>query len=338
MHQDRLIEVNDLRVHFPLDDQTVKAVDGVSWHIDRGETLAVVGESGSGKSVTAMTLMRLTDYAGGQIVSGDINFRRKNGEVIDIATSSQSVMRDIRGNDISMIFQEPMTSLNPVFTIGFQIAETIMLHQGKSEQEALDMALEMLKLVRIPEPEKQLTQYPHQLSGGMRQRVMIAMALANDPALLIADEPTTALDVTIQAQILDLIRKLQRESGTALIMITHDLGVVAEIADRVAVMYAGHIVEQGPVDAIFDDPQHPYTIGLMNSVPSLGGRRGRLTTIPGMVPLMEAMPAGCRFAPRCPFVTASCGAAAPALRTIRPGHAAACLHAPLEVVFAETAP
>ncbi|MBO6560132.1 MAG: dipeptide ABC transporter ATP-binding protein [Nisaea sp.] len=275
MHQDRLIEVNDLRVHFPLDDQTVKAVDGVSWHIDRGETLAVVGESGSGKSVTAMTLMRLTDYAGGQIVSGDINFRRKNGEVIDIATSSQSVMRDIRGNDISMIFQEPMTSLNPVFTIGFQIAETIMLHQGKSEQEALDMALEMLKLVRIPEPEKQLTQYPHQLSGGMRQRVMIAMALACRPSLLIADEPTTALDVTIQAQILDLIKMLQQEIGMSVMFITHDMGVVAEVADRVVVMLKGEKVEEGPAEQIFHHPQHPYTKALLAAVPKLGSMKGK---------------------------------------------------------------
>lgn len=275
MDENRLIEVNDLRVYFPLDDHTVKAVDGVSWHIDRGETLAVVGESGSGKSVTAMTLMRLTDYAGGEINSGDIAFRRKNGEVIDIAAAPQSTMRDIRGNDISMIFQEPMTSLNPVFTIGFQIAETIMLHQGKSEQEALDMALEMLKLVRIPEPEKQLTQYPHQLSGGMRQRVMIAMALACRPSLLIADEPTTALDVTIQAQILDLIKMLQQEIGMSVMFITHDMGVVAEVADRVVVMLKGEKVEEGPAEQIFHDPQHPYTKALLAAVPKLGSMQGK---------------------------------------------------------------
>ena len=236
MDDKRLIEVDDLRVHFPLEDETVKAVDGVSWHIDKGETLAVVGESGSGKSVTAMSLMRLTDYAGGKIMSGTVNFRRKNENVIDLASSPQGVMRDIRGNDISMIFQEPMTSLNPVFTVGMQIAEAIVLHQGKTEQEALEMALEMLKLVRIPEPEKQLTQYPHQLSGGMRQRVMIAMALSCRPSLLIADEPTTALDVTIQAQILDLIKMLQRDIGMSVMFITHDMGVVAEVADRVVVM------------------------------------------------------------------------------------------------------
>ena len=239
MDEKRLIEVDDLRVHFPLEDETVKAVDGVSWHIDKGETLAVVGESGSGKSVTAMSLMRLTDYAGGKIMSGTVNFRRKNENVIDLASSPQDVMRDIRGNDISMIFQEPMTSLNPVFTVGMQIAEAIVLHQGKTEQEALEMSLEMLKLVRIPEPEKQLTQYPHQLSGGMRQRVMIAMALSCRPSLLIADEPTTALDVTIQAQILDLIKMLQRDIGMSVMFITHDMGVVAEVADRVVVMLRG---------------------------------------------------------------------------------------------------
>ena len=227
MDEKRLIEVDDLRVYFPLEDETVKAVEGVSWHIDKGETLAVVGESGSGKSVTAMSLMRLTDYAGGKIMSGTANFRRKNGNTVDLASEQQDVMRDIRGNDISMIFQEPMTSLNPVFTVGMQIAEAIILHQGKTEEEALEMALEMLKLVRIPEPEKQLTQYPHQLSGGMRQRVMIAMALSCRPSLLIADEPTTALDVTIQAQILGLIKKLQQDIGMSVMFITHDMGVVA---------------------------------------------------------------------------------------------------------------
>ena len=259
MDDKRLIEVDDLRVHFPLEDETVKAVDGVSWHIDKGETLAVVGESGSGKSVTAMSLMRLTDYAGGKIMSGTVNFRRKNENIIDLASSPQDVMRDIRGNDISMIFQEPMTSLNPVFTVGMQIAEAIVLHQGKTEQEALEMALEMLKLVRIPEPEKQLTQYPHQLSGGMRQRVMIAMALSCRPSLLIADEPTTALDVTIQAQILDLIKMLQRDIGMSVMFITHDMGVVAEVADRVVVMLRGEKVEEGPALEVFHNPQHPYT-------------------------------------------------------------------------------
>jgi len=275
MDEKRLIEVEDLRVYFPLEDETVKAVEGVSWHIDKGETLAVVGESGSGKSVTAMSLMRLTDYAGGKIMSGTANFRRKNGNTVDLASEQQDVMRDIRGNDISMIFQEPMTSLNPVFTVGMQIAEAIILHQGKTEEEALEMALEMLRLVRIPEPEKQLTQYPHQLSGGMRQRVMIAMALSCRPSLLIADEPTTALDVTIQAQILGLIKKLQEDIGMSVMFITHDMGVVAEVADRVVVMLRGEKVEEGPATQIFHNPQHPYTKALLSAVPRLGSMNGR---------------------------------------------------------------
>ena len=275
MDEKRLIEVDDLRVYFPLEDETVKAVEGVSWHIDKGETLAVVGESGSGKSVTAMSLMRLTDYAGGKIMSGTANFRRKNGNTLDLASEQQDVMRDIRGNDISMIFQEPMTSLNPVFTVGMQIAEAIILHQGKTEEEALEMALEMLKLGRSPEPEKQLTQYPHQLSGGMRQRVMIAMALSCRPSLLIADEPTTALDVTIQAQILGLIKKLQQDIGMSVMFITHDMGVVAEVADRVVVMLRGEKVEEGPAAEIFHNPQHPYTKALLSAVPRLGSMNGR---------------------------------------------------------------
>ena len=278
MDEKRLIEVDNLRVYFPLEDETVKAVEGVSWHIDKGETLAVVGESGSGKSVTAMSLMRLTDYAGGKIMSGTANFRRKNGATVDLASERQDVMRNIRGNDISMIFQEPMTSLNPVFTVGMQIAEAIILHQGKTEEEALDMALEMLKLVRIPEPEKQLTQYPHQLSGGMRQRVMIAMALSCRPSLLIADEPTTALDVTIQAQILGLIKKLQQDIGMSVMFITHDMGVVAEVADRVVVMLRGEKVEEGPAVEIFHNPQHPYTKALLSAVPKLGSMTG--STLP----------------------------------------------------------
>ncbi|HEY9568657.1 MAG TPA: dipeptide ABC transporter ATP-binding protein [Thalassobaculum sp.] len=274
MDTNRLIEVEDLRIHFPLEDRTVKAVDGVSWHIDKGETLAVVGESGSGKSVTAMGLMRLTDNAGGRIPSGSINFRKPDGQVIDVVKQTPEQMRTIRGNDISMIFQEPMTSLNPVFTVGFQIAEAIMLHQGKTEEQALAQALEMLKLVRIPEPEKQLSQYPHQLSGGMRQRVMIAMALSCRPSLLIADEPTTALDVTIQAQILDLIKMLQNEIGMSVMFITHDMGVVAEVADRVVVMLRGKKVEEGPAEQIFNSPQHPYTKALLAAVPRLGSMRG----------------------------------------------------------------
>ncbi|MEQ8399080.1 dipeptide ABC transporter ATP-binding protein [Thalassobaculum sp.] len=274
MDDKRLIEVEDLRVHFPLDDRTVKAVDGVSWHIDKGETLAVVGESGSGKSVTAMALMRLTDNAGGHIPTGKIMFRKPEGGVVDIVKQTPEQMRSIRGNDISMIFQEPMTSLNPVFTVGFQIAEAFMLHQGLSEEQALNKALEMLKLVRIPEPEKQLSQYPHQLSGGMRQRVMIAMALSCRPSLLIADEPTTALDVTIQAQILDLIKLLQNEIGMSVMFITHDMGVVAEVADRVVVMLRGEKVEEGPAEQIFHSPQHPYTKALLDAVPRLGSMKG----------------------------------------------------------------
>ena len=274
MDEKRLIEVNDLRVYFPLEERTVKAVDGVSWHIDKGETLAVVGESGSGKSVTAMSIMRLTDNAGGRIPTGEIKFRQPQGGVVDIVQQTPEAMRAIRGNDISMIFQEPMTSLNPVFTVGFQIAEAIILHQGKTEEEALQQALEMLKLVRIPEPEKQLTQYPHQLSGGMRQRVMIAMALSCRPSLLIADEPTTALDVTIQAQILDLIKMLQNEIGMSVMFITHDMGVVAEVADRVVVMLRGEKVEEGSAEEIFNHPQHPYTKALLAAVPRLGSMTG----------------------------------------------------------------
>lgn len=274
MDENRLIEVNDLRVYFPLEDRTVKAVDGISWHIDKGETVAVVGESGSGKSVTAMGLMRLTDNAGGTIPSGEINFRKPDGSVVDIVKEPLDNMRKIRGNDISMIFQEPMTSLNPVFTVGYQISEAIILHQNKTEEEALNMALEMLKLVRIPEPEKQLSQYPHQLSGGMRQRVMIAMALSCRPSLLIADEPTTALDVTIQAQILDLIKLLQKEIGMSVMFITHDMGVVAEMADRVVVMLRGHKVEEGTAEEVFGNPQHPYTKALLDAVPRLGSMNG----------------------------------------------------------------
>ncbi len=276
LDKNRLIEVEDLSVQFPLEGEIVRAVEKVSWHIDKGETLAVVGESGSGKSVTAMSLMRLTDYSGGQITSGKVNFQRKNDSVIDVTSESQDVMRGIRGNEMSMIFQEPMTSLNPVFTVGMQIAEAIILHQGKSEREALELALEMLKLVRIPEPEKQLLQYPHQLSGGMRQRVMIAMALSCRPSLLIADEPTTALDVTIQAQILDLIKSLQRDIGMSVMFITHDMGVVAEVADRVVVMLRGEKVEEGSALEVFHNPQHPYTKALLSAVPKLGSMTGRL--------------------------------------------------------------
>ena len=277
MKKNCLIELKDLKVQFKLKDKTVKAVDGVSWHINKGETLAVVGESGSGKSVTALSLMRLTDYSGGKIVSGEINFSTGENSSIDLAKQNQQIMGNVRGNDISMIFQEPMTSLNPVYTIGMQISEAIIKHQGKTKNEAIKIALEMIKLVRIPEPEKQLSQYPHQLSGGMRQRVMIAMALCCKPSLLIADEPTTALDVTIQSQILDLIKLLQKEIGMSVMFITHDMGVVAEVADRVVVMFQGKKVEEGSASAIFHNPQHPYTKALLAAVPRLGSMKGRKT-------------------------------------------------------------
>ena len=270
-----VVEVKDLKVQFQLKDKVVKAVDGISFNINKGETIAIVGESGSGKSVTALSLMRLTDYSGGRIVSGEINLQSKNNLNLNLTRLDQEKMRDIRGNDISMIFQEPMTSLNPVFTIGMQITETIIKHQGKTKKEAFEIALEMIKLVRIPEPEKRLNQYPHELSGGMRQRVMIAMALSCKPSLLIADEPTTALDVTIQAQILDLIKMLQRDIGMSVMFITHDMGVVAEVADRVVVMFAGKKVEEGTAIEIFQNPKHPYTRSLLAAVPKLGSMIGK---------------------------------------------------------------
>ncbi len=315
-----------------LQDSAVNIVDDVSFSLAAGETLCIVGESGCGKSVTALALMGLLPRPPLEVVAGRALFRGQ-----DLLRLPRRDMEAIRGDRISMIFQEPMTSLNPVYRVGDQVAEVVLRHRQVSRSEARARAKEMFERVRIPAAAQRLDSYPHELSGGMRQRVMIAMALANDPQLLIADEPTTALDVTIQAQILDLIRDLQRDSGTALMLITHDLGVVAETADRVAVMYAGRIAEEGPVDAVFDDPQHPYTIGLMSSVPSLQRRRGRLAAIAGMVPTIEALPPGCRFAPRCPFADAGCRAEVPALRPLGSGHAAACLHAPLEVAFAGAA-
>jgi oligopeptide/dipeptide ABC transporter ATP-binding protein len=300
-------------------------VDGVSFSVARGETLCIVGESGCGKSITALGLMGLLPPVA-RVTAGTAMFEGR-----DLFRLTDRQRADIRGDRMAMIFQEPMTSLNPAFTIGNQIAEGIRRHKAMGRAEARGRALEMLQRVRIPAPEKRLDAYPHQLSGGMRQRAMIAMALANAPQLLIADEPTTALDVTIQAQILALVRRLQDETGTAMILITHDLGVVAEVADQVAVMYAGRIVESGPVDAIFADPQHPYTIGLMGSVPSLGRREGRLATIPGTVPPADRMPAGCRFAPRCPFAAPRCTAEAPPAALVGPDHRAACWFAPLEL-------
>lgn len=317
-----VLRVNDLTVCF--NRAPANVVDGVSFSVRRGKTLAIVGESGCGKSVTSMALMGLLPSTA-QVGASDTL-------LIDEALLGMSEERllDVRGNRMAMIFQEPMTSLNPVFTIGEQIAESVIRHQGLSSKDARERALQMLEKVRVPDARQRLDAYPHELSGGMRQRAMIAMALANDPALIIADEPTTALDVTIQAQILSLIANLQSETGTAMILITHDLGVVAEVADDVMVMYAGRVVESGPVKTLFDDPQHPYTIGLMGSMPSIGPREGRLATINGRVPTPAEMPSGCRFAGRCPFVIQACRDQRPPLLELSPGHFAACIRAPLE--------
>lgn len=299
-------------------------VEDVGFTLNAGETLCIVGESGCGKSLTALALMGLLEGTPLRIEGGTALFQET-----DLLSASQKELRALRGDRVAMIFQEPMTSLNPALRIGDQIAEAVREHRDVSRDEGRARALEMLERVRIPAAENRLDEYPHQLSGGMRQRVMIAMALANDPALLIADEPTTALDVTIQAQILDLMRNLGRETGAAQIMITHDLGVVAEMADKVAVMYAGRIVEAGTVAQIFDDPQHPYTLGLMSSMPSLAGKGGRLVTIPGTVPSPQDMPSGCRFAARCPFADSACDAPPP-LISLDDGHRVACWHAPIE--------
>jgi peptide/nickel transport system ATP-binding protein len=305
----------------------VKAVDGVSFSLRQGETLAVVGESGCGKSMTALTIMRLVPSPPGRIVGGAVWLAGR-----DLLRLDEREMRNVRGNEISMIFQEPMTSLNPVLTIGSQIAEALRLHQDISKRAVRDMAVEMLRRVRIPEPARRARQYPHQLSGGMRQRAMIAMALACNPNVLIADEPTTALDVTIQAQILDLILKLQRELGTAVLLITHNLGVVAETAQRVVVMYAGRKVEEAEVDALFARPLHPYTHGLLGSVPQLTAISGqveaeRLQEIPGTVPPLDNLPGGCAFAPRCAFADQRCRAKFPTYKELRPGHWVACWQA-----------
>ncbi|MDU8618633.1 ABC transporter ATP-binding protein [Pseudomonas syringae] len=317
-----VLSISDLTVRFA--GAPANVVDGVSFSVKRGKTLAIVGESGCGKSVTSMGLMGLLPTTAKVDASDSL--------LIDEALLGMSEERllDVRGNRMAMIFQEPMTSLNPVFTIGEQIAESVMRHQGLSDKAARQRALDMLEKVRVPDARQRLDAYPHELSGGMRQRAMIAMALANDPALIIADEPTTALDVTIQAQILSLIANLQTETGTAMILITHDLGVVAEVADDVMVMYAGRVVESGPVKTLFDDPQHPYTIGLMGSMRSIGPREGRLATINGRVPTPAEMPGGCRFAGRCPFVIQRCRDERPPLLELSPGHFAACIRAPLE--------
>jgi peptide/nickel transport system ATP-binding protein len=320
-----LLEVENLKTHFFTRDGVVRAVDGVSFSIQPGETLALVGESGCGKSVTSLSILRLIASPPGRIVAGRLLFQDRN--LLDL---DEAAMRDIRGNEIAMVFQEPMTSLNPVLTVGRQIAEALVLHRGLAYAAALARAVEMLHLVNIPEPARRAAEYPHQLSGGMRQRVMIAMALACDPKLLIADEPTTALDVTIQAQILDLMRALKEKTGAAILLITHDLGVVAEMAQRVVVMYAGRKVEEARVGDLFARPRHPYTRGLMNSIPRLGAaqaERKRLAEIPGMVPSLREPIAGCAFASRCAHAVARCRIEAPPLEAKAEGHAVACWEA-----------
>ena len=292
---ENLLEVKDLKTYFYTDNGVVKSVDGVSFHVKKGETLGIVGESGCGKSITSLSIMQLVETPPGKIVNGEILYE---GE--DLLKKDKIEMRKIRGSQIAMIFQEPMTSLNPVFTVGQQITEALKIHMGLDKNEAKKRAIEMLNLVRIPLPEKRFDEYPHQLSGGMRQRVMIAIALCCNPKLLICDEPTTALDVTIQAQILDLINELKVKLGTSVMMITHDLGVIAEVADDVMVMYAGKVVEYGTADASFDTPRHPYTYGLMDCIPKLtDDDEKHLHVIPGMVPSLEQMPKGCAFCPRC---------------------------------------
>jgi peptide/nickel transport system ATP-binding protein len=320
-----LLEVQDLRTLFRTDDGEFAAVDGVSFTVDAGRTLAIVGESGCGKSVTSLSLMGLVPQPPGRIAGGSIRFEGR-----ELVGAPDAVLQDLRGNGMAMIFQEPMTSLNPAFTIGEQIVEALQRHRAIGRSEARERALAMLRKVRMPAPEQRFNEHPHKLSGGMRQRAMIAMALACDPRLLIADEPTTALDVTIQAQILALMRSLQQETGTAVILITHDLGVVAEVADTVLVMYAGRVVEQAPVAALFDTPQHPYTVGLLGSVPRLAGGGGRLAAIEGQVPNPLQRPAGCGFADRCPFADAHCHAVAPVLRDVGAAHQSACHKAPLD--------
>jgi peptide/nickel transport system ATP-binding protein len=327
-----LLEIDKLQTHFRTPDGINRAVDGVSFSIEAGQTLAVVGESGCGKSVTAMSILRLIPEPPGKM-AGAIRFQGRN-----LLECSDAEMRQIRGNEISMIFQEPMTSLNPVLTVGRQIGETLRLHQNMSKAQATERAVEMLQLVGIPEPRRRVAEYPHQLSGGMRQRVMIAIALACSPKLLIADEPTTALDVTIQAQILDLMRDLKARVGAAIMLITHDLGVVAEVADQVVVMYAGRKVEEAPVGELFANPRHPYTQGLLGAVPKLGsslsGHTERLSEIPGLVPSLKKRIDGCVFAGRCPKVTDLCRQVAPGLELKAAGHIAACHYAPKDAVAA----
>lgn len=335
INRDTILEIKNLKTYFFLDSGTFKAVDGVNLTLDRNTTLGIVGESGSGKSVTSLSLMRLIQSPPGRIVDGEILLHRKEqekGGTVDVTKLDRRgpEMRQIRGGEVAMIFQEPMTSLNPLYTIGSQIAEAVKLHQGGSQKDALDRALEMLDKVRISDPKQRLKQYPHQLSGGMRQRVMIAMALSCNPSILIADEPTTALDVTVQAQILDLMRDLQKNFNSAIIMITHNLGVVSQIADHVAVMYLGKVVEYSDVKTVFHHSLHPYTEGLLNSVPVFG-RKGEKVLVPieGMVPSSAEDIQGCSFADRCPHVMQICKEQEPTLKEGESGHQVACwLHVP----------
>ena len=320
-----LLEVRDLRTVFATDGGTFAAVDGVGFEVEAGRTLALVGESGCGKSVTALSIMGLVPDPPGRVAGGSVRF--EGTELIGLPPRA---LQDLRGNAMAMIFQEPMSSLNPAFTIGEQIVEGLLRHRRIGRAAAAARAVEMLEKVRIPAPAERFHEHPHKLSGGMRQRAMIAMALACEPRLLIADEPTTALDVTIQAQILELMRGLQQETGTAIVLITHDLGVVAEVADDVVVMYAGRVVEQAPVAALFEAPQHPYTVGLLGSIPRLDLEQARLAAIDGQVPSPLAPPPGCAFAPRCPFADAHCRAVSPGLLDVGPGHRAACWKAPLD--------
>jgi len=313
-----LLEVKDLKTYFFTEDGVVKAVDGVDFEVNRGETLGLVGESGCGKSVTAFSIMRLLDYPG-KTVGGEVIFKGEN-----LLKKNDNEMRKIRGKEIAMIFQEPMTALNPVLRVGFQISEALMMHFEISKEEAIKKSIELLKKVGIPMPEERVNEYPHQLSGGMRQRAMIAMAMSCDPALLIADEPTTALDVTIQAQILDLMKSLLREFNASLIMITHDLGVIAEIADSIAVMYASKIVEYADKKTIFHNPLHPYTFGLLTSIPRLDVEMKRLNVIPGIVPNPLHFPTGCKFNPRCRFTTNKCREEEPPLIKTEEGHLVRC--------------
>ena len=320
-----LLEIRGLKTHFKTEDGMVRAVDGVDLTIDRGETLGVVGESGCGKTVTAMTVLKLIQMPPGRIVAGSILQRQKGR---DLVTLPADAMRKVRSKEIAIIFQEPMTSLNPVYTVGQQIAEVLRLHEGLNRHDAMDRAVEMLRLVNIPTPERRVRDYPHQFSGGMRQRVMIAMALSCNPQLLIADEPTTALDVTIQAQILDLLGEMKARLGMAIMLITHAMGVVAETAQRVVVMYAGRVVEEASVEALFARPLHPYTQGLIRSIPRIdkvAGKKLRLEAIGGMVPSLIDPPPGCRFAPRCKRAMPACTDAVPELRTVEAGHKVACI-------------